>query len=140
MSILYQNYNLHGVKWEVISFWSGQAHFNLYLLMRFYLRLTTKEMNTVHWKVERVDNIIKIFLSLSGWINDFLSWSFWIPLSRLTFSTYLVHGLVIYTYYLGYPAPGRVTAMSSVGCDVYISTIGRFLFLSLCIDFSIKIE
>ena len=32
-----------------------------------------------------------------GWIvNDLLSMKFWIPLSRLTFTAYLVHGIVLY--------------------------------------------
>ena len=32
-------------------------------------------------------------------INKFLSLSIWIPLSRLTFATYLVHTLVLISYY-----------------------------------------
>ncbi|XP_003725937.2 nose resistant to fluoxetine protein 6 [Strongylocentrotus purpuratus] len=33
-----------------------------------------------------------------GVINRFLSWSLWIPLSRLTFCAYLLHPAVIYLY------------------------------------------
>ncbi|XP_071507526.1 O-acyltransferase like protein-like [Diadema antillarum] len=29
-----------------------------------------------------------------GMVNDFLSWSFWVPLGRLTYSTYLLHPVI----------------------------------------------
>lgn len=35
-----------------------------------------------------------------GLIDNFLSWRFWIPLSRLTFGAYLLHSLVIMYYYV----------------------------------------
>ncbi|GFR23672.1 nose resistant to fluoxetine protein 6, partial [Trichonephila clavata] len=34
-----------------------------------------------------------------GVVNSFLSWKFWIPLSRLTFCAYLVHPLIQTTYF-----------------------------------------
>ncbi|GFU10755.1 nose resistant to fluoxetine protein 6 [Trichonephila clavipes] len=34
-----------------------------------------------------------------GFVNSFLSWKFWIPLSRLTFCAYLVHPLIQTTYF-----------------------------------------
>eukprot|EP00057_Strongylocentrotus_purpuratus_P034139 XP_794070.3 PREDICTED: nose resistant to fluoxetine protein 6 [Strongylocentrotus purpuratus] len=33
-----------------------------------------------------------------GWINDFLSWELWIPMSRLTYSAYLLHPIIITIY------------------------------------------
>ncbi|XP_041462659.1 nose resistant to fluoxetine protein 6-like isoform X1 [Lytechinus variegatus] len=33
-----------------------------------------------------------------GWINDFLSWELWIPMSRLTYSAYLLHPIIISIY------------------------------------------
>lgn len=35
----------------------------------------------------------------AGFINSILSWSFWIPLSRLTYPAYLVHPVVMSVYY-----------------------------------------
>lgn len=32
-----------------------------------------------------------------GMINDFLSWKFFLPLSRLSFMTYLIHAMVVFT-------------------------------------------
>ena len=39
-----------------------------------------------------------------GIVNDFLSWSFWAPLSRLTYSCYLIHMEVTLVFLL-YPSP-----------------------------------
>lgn len=38
-----------------------------------------------------------ILLLYSGWINDFLSWGGFIPLSRISYIIYLMHFVVIYT-------------------------------------------
>lgn len=35
-----------------------------------------------------------------GYVADILSWKIWAPLGRLTYSAYLVHPIVIFTYYL----------------------------------------
>jgi hypothetical protein len=46
-----------------------------------------------HWR--------DIFLRV-GYVQDFLSARFWIPLGRLTYSTYLVHCVLINVMYFGY--------------------------------------
>ncbi|XP_041453975.1 nose resistant to fluoxetine protein 6-like [Lytechinus variegatus] len=33
-----------------------------------------------------------------GWVNDILSWSFWLPLSRMTYSAYLLHPIIIFIF------------------------------------------
>ena len=38
--------------------------------------------------------------TFSGWVNTLLSWKGIIPLSRLTYTAYLVHPVVMETYYL----------------------------------------
>ncbi|KRY54675.1 Nose resistant to fluoxetine protein 6 [Trichinella britovi] len=38
-------------------------------------------------------------------LNDFLSWKIWIPLSRLTYSAYLVHPILIRCYYASQNKP-----------------------------------
>ncbi len=40
-----------------------------------------------------------------GMVNSFLSSSLWLPLSRLTYCAYLVHPIVLTTYYAGFQAP-----------------------------------
>ena len=44
--------------------------------------------------------------TFSGYINEFLSARFWIPLSRLTYSVYLIHMIVI--HYMLYAANGSM--------------------------------
>ena len=44
--------------------------------------------------------IIEMWLNVSGFINSLLSWKGIIPLSRLTYCSYLVHLVVMDTYYL----------------------------------------
>ncbi|XP_071491470.1 nose resistant to fluoxetine protein 6-like [Diadema antillarum] len=34
----------------------------------------------------------------AGWVNDFLSWELWIPMSRLTYSAYLLHPIILNIY------------------------------------------
>jgi len=36
-----------------------------------------------------------------GWLNRFLSWHVWAPLSQLSFGTYLIHPIVIFVWLLG---------------------------------------
>ena len=43
---------------------------------------------------------IKMADYISGWVNTLLSWKAIIPLSRLTYCAYLVHTVVMLTYYL----------------------------------------
>ena len=40
-----------------------------------------------------------------GWVNKFLSWGFWVPLSRLTFMAYLVHPIVLNSVHGSMRAP-----------------------------------
>ncbi|XP_070533924.1 nose resistant to fluoxetine protein 6-like [Ptychodera flava] len=49
-----------------------------------------------------------------GPVHTFLSWSAWIPLSRLTYCTYLIHPIVIYIYYWSRKTPIHYTEMNMV--------------------------
>lgn len=40
-----------------------------------------------------------------GPVRDVLSWKMWAPLGRLTYAAYLVHPIVIFTYYYNVPQP-----------------------------------
>ncbi len=35
------------------------------------------------------------FIFSPGWINTFLSWNFWVPVGRLTYTVYLVHPIIV---------------------------------------------
>ncbi|XP_072029286.1 nose resistant to fluoxetine protein 6-like [Amphiura filiformis] len=71
-----------------------------------------------------------------GWINNILSWSGWVVLSRLTYTAYLVHPIVLFTFYLNF-----ATAMdfSIILLSVYfVGCLG--ISYGLAAVFSIAIE
>ncbi|XP_030841026.1 nose resistant to fluoxetine protein 6 [Strongylocentrotus purpuratus] len=49
-----------------------------------------------------------------GVVNDILSWNFWVPLSRLTYSTYLIHPIIqsLYGYSLALPIHWSIITLS----------------------------
>ena len=66
----------------------------------------TKSENILYYMFSRTIYSIGIALMIyachngyGGIINSFLSWSFWVPLSRLTFMTYLCHPIVLTLMY-----------------------------------------
>ncbi|XP_063954820.1 nose resistant to fluoxetine protein 6-like isoform X1 [Lytechinus pictus] len=50
------------------------------------------------WAVSLSWVVFACHYGYGGWINDFLSWELWIPMSRLTYSAYLLHPIVIIIY------------------------------------------
>ena len=44
-----------------------------------------------------------------GFINDFLSWSFWMPISKISFMTYLFHMSLNWYFFLLQPYPVNYT-------------------------------
>ncbi|XP_078604976.1 nose resistant to fluoxetine protein 6-like [Branchiostoma floridae x Branchiostoma japonicum] len=47
-----------------------------------------------------------------GIISEFLSWSGWLPLSRLSYTAYLVHPIIIQAYYMDYKGPWLYSAVT----------------------------
>ena len=43
--------------------------------------------------------ILYINTSFVGWLNEFLSWPGFVPLSRMTYCAYLVHPVIITVFY-----------------------------------------
>ena len=76
--------------------------------------------------------ITKVLLTISlqlmyyyfilGWVNGLLSWKVFLPLSRLTYSVYLVHPLVIQLFALS----------SNVALDL---TITNYVSLFCCFSY-----
>lgn len=71
-----------------------------------------------------------------GYINSFLSWSFWTPLARLTFGAYLIHPVIIFLVLTTKPTMFYWTyvelSVFFIGC-VVISYAAAFI-LSLLIE------
>nr|XP_054763748.1 nose resistant to fluoxetine protein 6-like [Lytechinus pictus] len=55
-------------------------------------------LSTFTWAIALCWVVFSCHYGYAGIINDFLSWSFWVPLSRLTYAAYLFHPVVMYTY------------------------------------------
>ncbi|XP_053395797.1 nose resistant to fluoxetine protein 6-like [Mercenaria mercenaria] len=49
-----------------------------------------------------------------GPVKDILSWKFWAPLGRLTYAAYLVHPIIIYTYYFSMFQPLHFSDLTMV--------------------------
>ena len=56
-----------------------------------------------------------------GWVNTFLSLGFWVPLSRLTFSAYLVHPIVLGVLISGYT--GTIHYNVLIGVQLITATV-----------------
>ena len=46
------------------------------------------------WSVCLAWVILSCFYGGGGWVNELLSWKGWIPLSRLTYTSYLLHIMI----------------------------------------------
>ncbi|XP_072044029.1 nose resistant to fluoxetine protein 6-like [Amphiura filiformis] len=97
ISVIYGTYTSYGDVSMFESVWSNAVN----VLYGTFSRLG--------WSLVLSWVVFACYYGYGGWINDFLCWSFWIPLSRLTYSAYLIHGLVIQTYYQAYPSSYRVS-------------------------------
>eukprot|EP00058_Branchiostoma_floridae_P004078 XP_002589566.1 hypothetical protein BRAFLDRAFT_81523 [Branchiostoma floridae] len=47
-----------------------------------------------------------------GIITEFLSWSGWLPLSRLTYTAYIIHPIIIQAYYMAYRGPRLYSSLT----------------------------
>ncbi|XP_072168994.1 nose resistant to fluoxetine protein 6-like [Diadema setosum] len=62
-------------------------------------------LSTFAWAVALSWVVFACHYGYGGVIDSFLSWSFWVPLSRLTYSVYLFHPVVIQLYALSLTVP-----------------------------------
>ena len=72
------------------------------------------------------------FYVVSGLVDTILSWKAFIPLSRLTYSAYLVHPIVIYVYYGSLERPFHYS-------DISVVSLTKKLILFLTVIYSHKI-
>ncbi|XP_071495965.1 nose resistant to fluoxetine protein 6-like [Diadema antillarum] len=62
-------------------------------------------LSTFTWGVALCWVVFACHYGYGGVIHDFLSWSLWVPLSRMTYSAYLLHPLVMYLYAFSQTVP-----------------------------------
>ena len=72
-----------------------------------------------------------------GWVSTFLSWQFWVPMSRLTFMAYLVNPIVLTSLYGSLRAPlhynDTVLAVFTIGSTVL--SFGAAFMLAVFVEF-----
>uniref|UniRef100_A0A915B302 Acyltransferase 3 domain-containing protein n=1 Tax=Parascaris univalens TaxID=6257 RepID=A0A915B302_PARUN len=70
------------------------------VLMSLSARAFYSALSKVAWGIALSYITISCFYGYGGPINEFMSWSIWIPFGRLTYSAYLIHYCVVY-YFIG---------------------------------------
>jgi len=63
--------------------------------------------------------LVQLFICCEGFVNSLLSWSAFVPLSRLTYTAYLIHPMVMIWYYLNLNSLFYITGITMVilfGC------------------------
>lgn len=72
-----------------------------------------------------------------GWINDILSWNLWVPLSRVTYTAYLLHPIVITTFLgnFGLPYYSSLVLQSYFFCGVVLLSYSCAMIFSLAVEF-----
>ncbi|XP_038070354.1 nose resistant to fluoxetine protein 6-like [Patiria miniata] len=72
-----------------------------------------------------------------GWINTFLSWGFWVPLSRVTFSAYMIHPIVIMVFYDNFASPWHFSVYLMAFYFAGLASISYFIaiFLALAVEY-----
>lgn len=78
--------------------------------MSIYLRFCT----LINFKVELLIEVKMFLLFAPGFINTLLSWSAFVPLSRLTYASYLVHLIVMNVFNLSRTRPFYMTDYAQV--------------------------
>lgn len=68
----------------------------------------------INFKVELLIEVKMFLLFAPGFINTLLSWSAFVPLSRLTYASYLVHLIVMYVFNLSRTRPFYMTDYAQV--------------------------
>ncbi|XP_071489882.1 nose resistant to fluoxetine protein 6-like [Diadema antillarum] len=68
-----------------------------------------------------------------GVVNDFLSWRFWTPLSRLTYSTYLLHPVIQSVYGNGSATPIHWSIFNYIILSAAFISLGYVCALAMCL-------
>ncbi|XP_071489887.1 nose resistant to fluoxetine protein 6-like [Diadema antillarum] len=68
-----------------------------------------------------------------GVVSDFLSWRFWTPLSRLTYSTYLLHPVLQNVYGYGSATPIHWSIFNYIIFSAAFISLSYFCALAMCL-------
>ncbi|XP_035213460.1 uncharacterized protein LOC118187364 isoform X2 [Stegodyphus dumicola] len=107
--------------WQQVTGWALASFFSLSVVFGLYhvqmSRLTSLFYNSLCRSSFSLGLAWLIFACETGhggFVAKFLSWKFWIPLSRLTYCAYLVHPILIHGYYMSYQTALYFTELVTV--------------------------
>ncbi|XP_071822567.1 nose resistant to fluoxetine protein 6-like isoform X7 [Apostichopus japonicus] len=97
--------------------------------------VTYQSLHRVAWGVFLAWVVIYCHLVKSGWINNFLSWHAWVPLSRLSYTVYIIHFIVFWTFIGNLGQPFYTTSLIMIFNSVAVTCVSfmfaAFLYLSV---------
>lgn len=81
--------------------------------------------------------IVACYFGYGGPINNLLSWRGWVPISRLTYTAYLIHITFIYTYYMPSEVPWHISIQEfSINFIGFLGiTYAAALLFSLAVEY-----
>ncbi|XP_071822556.1 nose resistant to fluoxetine protein 6-like isoform X3 [Apostichopus japonicus] len=97
--------------------------------------VTFQALHRIAWGVFLAWVVLYCQLVKSGWINNFLSWHAWVPLSRLSYTVYLIHLIVFRTFIGNLGQPFYTTTLVLIFNYVAVTCVSfmfaAFLYLSV---------
>ena len=92
---------MHGVSLVCTLILTSVLVFGLYPMWHGHVYTVTEEvlynvLSRLTWGVALAFVVYACHNGYGGWLNSGLSWSFWTPLARLCFLTFLIHPLVLF--------------------------------------------
>ncbi len=76
-----------------IQYWTYGAPYNRWISALFY------PLTKIIWAINTATVIWMCITGNGGFVNKFLSWKAFIPLSRLTYSVFLTHAWIVWIYW-----------------------------------------
>ncbi|XP_067118598.1 nose resistant to fluoxetine protein 6-like [Centruroides vittatus] len=95
-------------------------------------------LSRVTWSIAVAWMIFACTAGFGGKINTILSWKAWIPLSRLTYCAFLLHPIVIKTFFNSSPKPlfFQIDSMITVFFGIFLISYLCALLASLTFEYS----
>ncbi|VDN01946.1 unnamed protein product, partial [Thelazia callipaeda] len=140
-------------KWKIIAGWIISTIFGFSSVFSLYYYALTGDISDIARIMYALFGRNAYALSLAwvtfacatgygGTVNDLLSWRAWIPLSRITFSAYLIHPILLQIYYLSRPHAFHFTTVYQMLYQFAIAvalaySVGFFLSIAFEVPISI---
>ena len=123
------------VGWSLVAwFLLGPLYGSYHVQFSNLLAATYNSLSRISWSIG-LGLVIYLSIIDGGLVNKILSWSLWVPLSRLTFAAYLIHPMLIIVYYHSLQKPMTASHreimlnVSGMLVWVYLTSILLYVFI-----------